>query len=328
MTPGELTAFAAIGFLAGGVGGLLGIGGSTVFIPVATLLFGPDQQVYQAAAMILNAAVAGSATFKHHRVGAVPWRLITPMAIAAIVMVLFGVAIGNALGGSMLARLFGVLLLVLAASELRALIRARIRSNRRGGPDQAASPRVELDDRARRHPALLATIGGAMGLLGGLLGVGGGTIGVPLLRYAARFPLRACIASAAAVTLPLAVVGAIYKNISLAGLPGESAAAERHALLVAAAVVPTAIAGAFVGATLVHRLPIGAIRVAFIVLLLVGGARMLATPSGAVVTPSPGGSSVDVHEPGSAGPQPDDASVVEASGLGPAQDSPSGTTMP
>lgn len=316
MTPGELISFAAIGFLAGGVGGLLGIGGSTVFIPVATLLFGPDQQVYQAAAMILNAAVAASATSKHHRVGAVPWRRVLPMAIAAIVTVLIGVAVGNALGGVMLARLFGVLLVVLAVAEIRAMIAAR--------HAPPASREVELDDRARRHPALLATIGGAMGLLGGLLGVGGGTIGVPMLRYVARFPLRACIASAAAVTLPLAIVGAVYKNVSLAGLPGESAAAERHALLVAAAVVPTAIAGAFFGATLVHRLPLKAIRVAFVVLLLVGGARMLAAPGGASVTPSPGGSSIDAHDGPSSGPQPADAPAT----LGPAQVAPSGTTMP
>ncbi len=315
MTPAELLSFAAIGCLAGGIGGLLGIGGSAVFIPVATLLFGPDQQVYQAAAMILNAAVAATATAKHHRVGAVPWRHVLPMAIAAVVMVLVGVAAGNALGGAMLARLFGILLLILAFSETRNLLRR--------GRGTSSSADVDAGRTTREHPAILTSIGGAMGLIGGLLGIGGGTIGVPLLRYAARFPLRACIASSAAVTLPLAVVGAVYKNLSLSELPGESIADERRALIIAAAVVPTAIAGAFAGATLVHRLPLTAIRVAFVALLLIGGARMLLTPEGASQTPPSRGSSLESHVDEAAGSQP-----AELSATGPAQASPSGTTLP
>lgn len=316
MTPAEILSFAMIGCLAGGIGGLLGIGGSAVFIPVATLLFGPDQQVYQAAAMILNAAVAATATAKHHRVGAVPWRLVVPMAISAVVMVLVGVALGNALGGTTLARLFGVLLLVLAISETRNLLRCGRRPMESGDLDPDAS--------AKRHPAVLGPIGGAMGLLGGLLGIGGGTVGVPLLRYAARFPLRACIASSAAVTLPLAVVGAIYKNMSLSQLPGESPGDERRALIMAAAVVPTAIAGAFAGATLVHRLPLTAIRVAFVALLLTGSARMLMAPGGASPTPPSDGSSIASHGDGDAS----DAQSATGSPLGPAQASPSGTTLP
>lgn len=316
MTPTEILSFAVIGCLAGGIGGLLGIGGSAVFIPVATLMFGPDQQVYQAAAMILNAAVAATATAKHHRVGAVPWRLVLPMAICAVVMVLIGVALGNALGGTTLARLFGVLLLILAISETRNLLLRGRRAATAGNGEPEAS--------ARSHPAILGSIGGAMGLLGGLLGIGGGTIGVPLLRYAARFPLRACIASSAAVTLPLAVVGAIYKNMSLSQLPGESLADERRALIMAAAVVPTAIAGAFAGATLVHRLPLTAIRVAFVALLLTGSARMLMAPGGTSPTPPSEGSSIDSH----GGDEASGTQPAADSPTGPAHAAPSGTTLP
>ena len=237
------------------------------------------------------------------------------MSIAAVVMVLVGVAAGNALGGATLARLFGVLLLILAFSETRNLLR---RSRGASSP-----PEVDVERAAREHPAILTSIGGAMGLIGGLLGIGGGTIGVPLLRYAGRFPLRACIASSAAVTLPLAVVGAIYKNLSLSELPGESIADERRALIMAAAVVPTAIAGAFAGATLVHRLPLTAIRVAFVALLLIGGARMLLAPEGASQASPSQGSSLESHVDEAAGSQPAGPMTT-----GPAQSSPSGTTLP
>ncbi len=326
MSPAELLSFAAIGLLAGLVGGLLGIGGSTVFIPIATLLLGPDQQVYQAAAMILNAAVAASATVRHWRAGVLSRRRVAPTAIFAVMAVLLGVAAGNAVGGAMLGRLFGGLLLVLAVSEARALLSRRV----------TAEPIQDRDEpEPREHPALLAGIGVAMGLLGGLLGVGGGTIGVPLFRYAARLPLRICIATAASVTLPLAVVGAIYKNLTLSQLPGESAGTERLAILIAAAVVPTAIAGAFLGATLVHRLPLPAIRTAFVLLLLIAGARMSLAPTGSDSDLSPEGSTLKGHEESSTG---GDQPRVEVSNglrlevgpvtLGPPHPTPSGTTTP
>jgi uncharacterized membrane protein YfcA len=238
------------------------------------------------------------------------------------VAVLFGVAAGNAIGGTMLGRLFGALLLVLAMSEIRSLWRR---------PTALATDPASDETEAREHPAMLGGIGVAMGLLGGLLGVGGGTIGVPMLRYAARLPLRVCIATAAAVTLPLALVGAIYKNLSLSHLPGESAEAARLAMLIAAAVVPTAIAGAFVGATLVHRLPLRAIRVAFVVLLVTAGARMSLTPTGSESDLSPEGSAIGGHDVSSTGGDqpPAGASTEPASGtLGPAQFEPSGTTTP
>jgi uncharacterized membrane protein YfcA len=122
---------------------------------------------------------------------------------------------------------------------------------------------------------LLASIGAVMGFTGGLLGIGGGTIGVPLLKIGARLPLKIAIANAAAVTIPLAIIGAIYKNLSLATLPDSTEQTSQHAIIIAAAVVPGAIAGSWIGAELVHRLPLVAIRVAFLILLLFAGTRML-----------------------------------------------------
>ena len=108
MDVAQFLVFAGIGVFAGGVGGLLGIGGSTIFIPAATLLYGEDQQAYQAAAMILNAFVAITATIKHTRNGLIRKDIVIPMGIAASVLVLGGVALSNHLRGETLGRLFGV----------------------------------------------------------------------------------------------------------------------------------------------------------------------------------------------------------------------------
>lgn len=264
----DVAIFTSIGVLSGLVGGLLGIGGSTVFIPAATLVRGEDQQVYQAAAMILNVVVATTATLKHRRSGILQRRTLIVMMIPAALLVLVGVAIGNRMSGALLAQLFGGLLLLLAISEARSLVR---------GWRRGASPVAESVEEPgpRDRPFILAFIGGGMGLIGGLLGIGGGTVGVPALRFLAGFPLRRAIASTAAVTIPLALIGAIYKNFTLASLPGEEAAAPSQALLMAAALVPGAICGSWLGATMVHRLPLPAIRAAFLGLLVFAGTRML-----------------------------------------------------
>lgn len=266
MDVAQFMVFAMIGAFAGGVGGLLGIGGSTIFIPAATLVFGSDQQSYQATAMILNAFVAITATIKHVRNGLVKKEVVIPMGISASILVLAGVALSNHLEGDTLARLFGALLLCIAVNEARVLLRR----------SKAASPKAGDPEVPRSVPrSLLASIGAVMGFTGGLLGIGGGTIGVPLLRIGARLPLKIAIANAAAVTIPLAIIGAIYKNLSLATLPDSTEQTSQHAIFIAVAVVPGAIAGSWIGAELVHRLPLVAIRVAFLILLLFAGTRML-----------------------------------------------------
>lgn len=271
----DMASFAGIGLIAGLVGGLLGIGGSTVFIPAASLIIAPDQQVYQAAAMILNVFVSGTATITHHRAGAIDFRLVRKLVPAAVLFVLLGVGVSNHLDAIMLERLFGGLLLILAVSEsLRMWSNGKLRRKK----SSTTATRI-VEDRAEPRTSLpvLAGIGGVMGFMGGLLGIGGGTIAVPGLRFAARLPLRNSIALAAAVTVPMAVIGAIYKNLSLSQLSGPdgTSLSPTESIGIAIAIVPTAILGSWIGARLLHRLPLAVIRGCFITLLIVAGFQML-----------------------------------------------------
>ncbi len=107
-------------------------------------------------------------------------------------------------------------------------------------------------------------LGGALiGAVNGLLGGGGGMLAVPLLR-AGGLPARNAHATAIAVILPAsAVSGLVY----LAGgfvPPGT--------------LVPVAIgvaAGGLLGAKLLNVLPVRAVTLAFGVLMLLAGWRML-----------------------------------------------------
>lgn len=266
MSGAEIAILLAIGLAAGLLGGLLGIGGSVIFIPAATLIIGPDQQIYQAAAMILNVAVAGTATIKHIRKKAIRPSVLKRMVPAAIVFVIAGVLLSNVLAGQVLMRLFGVLLLIIVVIEIFTLLKQR-----RTEEDEEKETRSQVET----WP-VLGPIGAGMGFVGGLLGIGGGIFVVPLLRGIARFPLPQAIASAACVTLPMSLFGAILKNATLhqISVDGEPLSVW-NSLSIAAVLIPTAIFGSWLGATLLHRLPINAIRIVFIALLIYVGLQMI-----------------------------------------------------
>ena len=106
---------AGIGALMGVYGGLLGIGGSVVMIPALVLLWGENQHLYQASAMICNFFVAGSSALAHRKADALMPEVVKFLIPAAVVGVLAGVALSNsrlfAHGRSyLLARLFGIFL--------------------------------------------------------------------------------------------------------------------------------------------------------------------------------------------------------------------------
>ena len=256
----DLLGIAAIGFGGGALGGLVGIGGSLVMIPALTFVYGRDQQLYQASAMVVNALVAATATRRHALAGAIRRRVVVGMVPTAILFVLLGVWASNRLDERWLQLAFGGFMLYVALQETRSMLAGR-------GDGSRGSPR---DGRLA-----LAGVGGATGFVSGLLGIGGGGVAVPLLRGACRLPLREAIAASAAVMLVSASAGAVAKNASFASI--DAAGADRGlsaSLTLAAILAPTGMAGAWVGASLTHRLNLPTIRIAFIALMTIGGVRM------------------------------------------------------
>src|SRR5262245_45589690 len=120
---------AAIGLVAGWVGGLMGVGGSLVMIPGLTLLLGSERQhLYQAAAMIVNVAVVGPAALKHLRAGVTLPAILTWTMPAATLAAVIGVAASNlgvfeGRGQGYLQYLFGAFLVYAAAYNLARLRR-------------------------------------------------------------------------------------------------------------------------------------------------------------------------------------------------------------
>jgi uncharacterized membrane protein YfcA len=102
--------------LAGGVlAGLFGVGGGIIFVPTLALALGLSQVDAEATSLlaILPTVVAG--TWGQQRYGNVRWRAALVMGLAAIAGVEAGVQLAESLPEHVLRRLFGVLLVGVAA---------------------------------------------------------------------------------------------------------------------------------------------------------------------------------------------------------------------
>ncbi|MDR7233531.1 sulfite exporter TauE/SafE family protein [Agrococcus sp. BE272] len=127
----------------------------------------------------------------------------------------------------------------------------------------------ELETDRRRPIWALVGIGLFAGFLSGMFGIGGGIVIVPLLALAAGFPRRLAAGTSLAAIVPAALVGV-----------ASYAVAGNVDWLVALILVIGSVVGAQVGAHLLHKLPVVAIRWAFIVFLIaVAVSLFFAVPS-------------------------------------------------
>jgi uncharacterized membrane protein YfcA len=126
VTPLDLLALGAIGLAAGFAAGLLGVGGGIVMVPAMVLVLGFDQHVAQGTSLvvIIPAALAGSVT--HYRNGRVSLRDAALLAAGGIGGAVLGSISALSVDDTILRRLFGVFLLVVAAQMV--LGRGRRRS--------------------------------------------------------------------------------------------------------------------------------------------------------------------------------------------------------
>jgi uncharacterized membrane protein YfcA len=259
--PQIVVEYMVFGLFGGMIGGLLGIGGSVGIIPLATIFISPDKQQLQCAAMLCNVAVASTAYRRYLMAGKIEWTFARRIVPAAIVFVLAGVAASTVIDASSFRVMFAAFLMVVAVREFRLL---------------AIGSEHSPDDARELSPARGAGIGAIMGFLSGLLGIGGGVVGVPLMRAWARIPMKRAVVTSVCTMVPLAMVGATMKSITLWNTPVdangatmsklavESAAAASTAapsattpsnalvpaLIIAACLIPTAMIGSWIGATI------------------------------------------------------------------------------
>ena len=243
------------GLGAGLMGGLLGIGGSVVMIPIIVHVVGRDQHFAQGAAMLVNVFVAIPAALRHHKGGRVRKELVQWFAPTTVLFILFGVWLSNQFEDpKQLGLVFGVFMLAEVVNTLVKVIRP---------PDDQSSGQETTDQ--VRFPAV-ATVGALTGVAAGLLGIGGGVVSVPLMTTVAKVPLRLAIATSSAAMILSAPLGAYRKVWTLPEM-SDVEGPITAAITTAAYMAVGAVAGARTGAGLTGKVPIRWIRAVFAALL-------------------------------------------------------------
>ncbi len=257
---------ALIGATGGVLGGLFGIGGGIVMIPLLTVAHGSNPHLYQCASLMTALVVASGSLPRHIKARAIRWTFALRTMPFSLSTVGAGIAIGILLPDPLwLERIFAVFLLYVATAE----------AMHRWRPVPTTSAPSSAPERTGWGPAGL--VGSAMGTLSGLLGIGGGVVAVPLMRVLNRFDIRTTIATSALLVLPTVVVGTILKVTTLSSVhaPGGASISIIDALTLAGTLAPGAFVGASVGASLVHRVPMGKLALAFALLCALLSLRMM-----------------------------------------------------
>ncbi len=254
----ELGEAGVIGLAAGVLGGLAGVGGSMIMLPALHWVFGEKSphthHLYMAAAMTVNVFVSFPAAIRHYRNGIVRRDLLGSLIPATLVSMIIGVFTGNLFDGNVLKIGLAIFLLVYCAFNVWRLM------SKKG---------IDADGQRTTRVRLLVSAS-LTGFIGGLLGLGGGVMLVPALQMICRVPLKQAIATSSAVICITSIIGAGAKMASLPSLDQSVS----DALLLAAAMAPTAMLGGVVGAQLTHILPTRTVRLLMTLLLLVAAAKL------------------------------------------------------
>ena len=104
-----------LGALAGVLAGLFGVGGGILFVPTLTLGLGLTQLHAEATSLLAIIPTVAAGTWRQQRYSNVRWRPAIVIGLAAIGGVEAGVVVAENLPEAVLERLFGALMLVVAA---------------------------------------------------------------------------------------------------------------------------------------------------------------------------------------------------------------------
>ncbi len=119
-----LVAAVVLGFAAGVLSGMFGVGGGILFVPTLALVVGLSQLGAQATSLAAMIPVVALGAWRQHRYGNVRWRTAVIVGIGSVAGVVAGASLAESLADDVLRRLFAALL-VLTAGQLALSARRR-----------------------------------------------------------------------------------------------------------------------------------------------------------------------------------------------------------
>ncbi|MEN6508088.1 MAG: sulfite exporter TauE/SafE family protein [Smithella sp.] len=234
----------AIGLAAGILGGLIGLGGGIIMIPLLVGLMKLDQCRAHGTslAVLIFTGISGAVTYGFH--GQIDWTAAAALALPSLFTAAAGAHLANRLPDWKLKKIFGVFLIFCSVLLLlKPFLTDMI------GTLPGYTPIIAL--------VITGTI---TGFLSGLMGVGGGTIMVPAMVLLAGFSQHAAQGTALLVMVPMGAVGA-FTHWRLGNVAGS--------LLYG--LVPGIILGTFTGGNIAQIIPDNPLRYMFVLVTVYMG---------------------------------------------------------
>ena len=161
----EVVLYLLLGAALGTLGGLFGIGGGLIAIPVLGVWFGLDQQIAQGTALVMVVPNVMLALWRYHQRNRIEMRHVLPLASMGFCFAWLGSIWAVGIDAQSMRIGFVVFLVVLAAYNLIRMFAAT-------APASA---------QMRHGWPWLGVLGAASGTMGGLFGVGGAVVATPIL---------------------------------------------------------------------------------------------------------------------------------------------------
>jgi uncharacterized membrane protein YfcA len=183
------------GLGAGAFGGLLGLGGGVLIVPILTLAFGLPLNAAVGTSLVCVIATSAGAAAHNVRAGRADVRLGMLLVAGTVVGAMTGGAVAGILPERVVAGLFALLMIYTGLSMGHDLVRGGRAKGGAAQIDPSAPDGPEAPAYRRRHLVPSVGISFVAGNVSSLLGVGGGAVMVPLMNLLMRAPLRVAAAT-------------------------------------------------------------------------------------------------------------------------------------
>ena len=272
-----LLIYALTGIFAGLIGGMLGLGGGIIIVPVLHYIFTqqgfePSVVMHQAVTTSLATIIATSifATYEHHRKRMVSWSIVNKIAPGIFLGACFGVLVADSVSSSVLRIVFGCFEILVALQiwfDLKPKYMFTEFFSRR------TQKKVEYTKLPKK--GIFVFTGVIIGLFSTILGIGGGTLTVPFFLWL-NFQMRNAVAISSACSIPIALAATIAFVFVSRDNPNIFTHSIGYLYWPAALIIMmVTIFFAPIGARLAHYLPIDTLKCIFAVLLMFIGIKML-----------------------------------------------------
>lgn len=223
----KLTSF-IIGLCGGIFGGLLGLGGGIVMIPLMVLWMKLNQHKAHGTSLVAVVFIGFLGAVAYFLHGSVDWKVALLLAISATIMARYGALYAHSLTDAKLKKAFGFFIICMSIFLL--------------GKGYVYQADFKLNWWARVI-FFLAT-GTATGFLSGMMGIGGGAIMIPAMVIVTHMPQQLAQGTSLLAMVPVGIMGA-YTHYSLGNVENK---------IVIGLIIGAAIGG-YIGGNIANLLP-------------------------------------------------------------------------